>query len=126
MATDASSYLFAPAHSWAISYQFLSLYLFHSQLSLMAYSPQSSIHFTKLNISNQFFFSSLLRSVPLTAFLLIYSYSTLTLENSLTKLVHHIQDENLSDLNTTMIIKEHHLGSGRSLFSAKFYIILIA
>lgn len=99
----------------------------------MAYSPQSSIHFTKLNIpTNKTIFSSLNRSVPyniLTAFLLTYSYSTSTLENSLPELVHHIQDENLRELNITALIfstllQEHHLDSVRNLFSAKFYIIV--
>lgn len=73
----------------------------------MVYSPQSSIHFTKLNIPNKTIFSSFIKSVPhniLTAFLLVYSYSTSILENSLPKYVHHIQNENLRDLNTTALI----------------------
>lgn len=123
--------MFAHACSWAISYQFPSLHLLHSQLSLMAHSPQSSIHFTKLNIpTNKTIFSSLIRSVPyniLTAFLL--TYSTSTLENSLPELLHHIQDENLREFNITALffstlLQEHHLDSVRNLFSAKFYIIV--
>lgn len=107
LATNVSSYLFAPPCSWALlPVPFFTPFLF-SELSLMFYSPQSTIHFTKLNIPNKTFFSSLIRSVLcniLTAFLLIYSHSTSALGNSSPKHVHHIQYKNLRDFNTIALI----------------------
>lgn len=111
MPTDVSSHLFAPAHSWVPSSQFLSLRLFHPQLSLVVDGPQSHIHFTKVNIpTNKTTFSSLIGSLfPITllrgtALLLLYSDSTSALANRLPKLVHRIPDEILRGLNRTALI----------------------